>query len=92
MLVSAGASRLLEIVLQRAGYVRVNHQAHIGLIDAHAKRVGRDDDLQLSADEALLDVLLGFRLEAGMKEIGSDVPWPRRKLGNLLLFVDRVAQ
>ncbi|MNZ59018.1 hypothetical protein D3C78_770410 [compost metagenome] len=43
LLVAAGAPGFLQVVLQRAGYVGVHHQAHVLLVHAHAEGVGGDD-------------------------------------------------
>ena len=71
--VPPGATRLLEIVLQRAGDVGVDHEAHVRLVDAHAEGVGRRDRAQGAADEALLHVLLGLRRHTGVKVLRRHV-------------------
>ena len=68
-----GAACLLEIVLQRAGDVGVDHEAHVRLVDAHAEGVGRRDRAQGAADEALLHVLLGLRRHTGVKMLRRHV-------------------
>ncbi len=40
--VPSGTPRLLEISLRTLGDVEVEHQAHVGLVDAHAESVGGD--------------------------------------------------
>ena len=57
LLVAAGTAGLLQVVLQGSGNVGVNHQAHVRLVNAHAKGVCRDDHPQFSVDEALLGIL-----------------------------------
>ena len=42
--VATGATRFLQVVLQRARDVGVHDKTHVGLVDAHAERVGRHDD------------------------------------------------
>ena len=44
LLVASRPSRFLKIVFQRTGNLGMNHQPHIGLVHAHAERVGRNDD------------------------------------------------
>ena len=38
--VASGTSGFLEISFGRIGEIDVNHQTHIGLVDAHAERIG----------------------------------------------------
>ena len=44
--VAAGAPDLLVVGLDRAGRREVDDGAHVGAVDAHAERVGGDDDLE----------------------------------------------
>ena len=44
--VAASAADLLVVGLHRSGQGVVNDGAHVGFVDAHAKRDGGDDDLQ----------------------------------------------
>ena len=62
-------ARLLQVVLQGAGDIGVDDQAHVRLVDAHAEGVGGDDGLQVTADEALLDVLPGLRGQPRMEMV-----------------------
>jgi hypothetical protein len=55
--VAAGAADLLIIALEAAGQRGVDDRAHIGLVDAHAERGGRDDDLALAGEEGGLDAV-----------------------------------
>ena len=71
LLVPAGAAGLLQVVLQRRGDVGVDHQPHIGLVDTHAEGVRGGDHPQVAPDEALLDVLLFFRLQSGVEAVGA---------------------
>ena len=80
--VAAGPPRLLQVVLERPRDVGVNHQAHIGLIDAHAERVGGCDHPKLTADEAPLDVLPGLRRQTGVETGRRDLLFPQ-ELGHL---------
>ena len=41
--VTTGAADLLVIGLERTGQIVVEHQAHVGAIDAHAEGIGGDD-------------------------------------------------
>ena len=75
------APRLLEIILQRAGNVGVDHQPDVRLVDPHAEGVGRRDRAQFAADEALLHVLLGLRRPVAVEEI-------RRNILQLQIFGD----
>ena len=68
-LVPSGAARLLQVVLQGAGNVGVDHEAHVGLVDAHAEGVGGDDGPQLTADEVRLDVLPGLRRQSRVEMV-----------------------
>ena len=52
--VAPGASDLLVVRLDRSRHVEVGHEADVGLVHAHPERVGRDDDRDLAAQEALL--------------------------------------
>ena len=79
LLVPSGAARLLEIVLQRAGDVGVDDQAHVRLVDAHPEGVGGDNGLQVAADETLLDVLLGLRGQPRMVVVRIHVLGPQER-------------
>ena len=52
--VTAGAARLLLIVLERLRHARVDHVAHIRAIDAHAEGDGGHHDVGPLVDERLL--------------------------------------
>ena len=81
--VASGAARLLEVVLQRAGNVGVDHEAHVRLVDAHAEGVGRGDRAQLSVDKSVLHVLLGLRRHACVEVLGRHL-LQLQELRNLL--------
>ncbi len=66
--VAPGASDLLIIAFDAFGQVEVNDEAHIGLVDAHAKRDGGNDDLCIIADE-------GFLIPAPFRIIQSRMIW-----------------
>ena len=72
LLVSSGAARLLQVVLQGAGNVGVDHKTHVRLVYTHAEGVSGDDYSQLTTDEALLDVLLGLRRQSRMEVVRLD--------------------
>src|SRR5690606_26183452 len=65
--VAPGAAGLLQIVLERAGNVGVHDDANVGLVDAHAERVGGHDDVELAGDECPLDLLLLAGFEPGVE-------------------------
>ena len=60
----------------------MDHEAHVGLVDAHAKGVGGDDGAQLPANEAVLDVFLCFCRNTAMEIAGLD-PFFLEELGDL---------
>lgn len=49
--VAAGAAGFLVIALDRLGQRGVGNEADVGLVDAHAKRDGRDHDHVFAGDE-----------------------------------------
>ena len=49
--VAAGAAGLLVVALDRLGQVDVRHEAHVGLVDAHAERDGGDHHDAVLAEE-----------------------------------------
>ena len=71
--VPTGAPGLLQVVLQGAGNVGVNHQAHVRLVDAHAEGVGGDDHSRVAFNELLLHGLLDLRRQAGVEVFRSDL-------------------
>ena len=86
-LIASGATGFLQVVFERTGRVEVDHQAHVGLVDAHAEGVGRGDHAQLAADERLLHaaLLVGVEpavemrcVDAGLAQEGGEL------LGRLL--------
>ena len=52
--VAAGAARLLLVVLERLRRAGVQHEPHVGSIDAHAERDRRDDDVDVLVEERVL--------------------------------------
>ena len=61
----------------------MDHQAHVRLVDAHAKGVGGDDGPQFPSYEPILDVLLGLRRQPGMEVFRVD-PLRLQELRDLL--------
>ena len=53
--VTARPSRLLVIAFQGLGHVVVDDIAHVGLVNAHAKRNGRDNHIHVLHQELVLD-------------------------------------
>src|SRR5690242_10204584 len=64
--VAAGAARLLVVALDVLGQVVVQDEPDVGLVDAHAKRDGGDDDLDPVLDEEVLPLGAFGRIEAGV--------------------------
>ena len=81
--VTAGAARLLQVILQGGRDVGVNDKPHVGLVDAHTEGVGGGDHFEVAGNEALLHVFLGIGRQAGMEMISADVLGVQ-KLGHLL--------
>ena len=52
--VPSGAPRLLLVVLERPRRARMDHEPHVGPVDAHAERDRGDDDVGPLVDERLL--------------------------------------
>ena len=71
--IASGPARFLQVVLQGAGNVGVDHQPHVRLVDAHAEGVGGGDHPRAALDEPLLDGLLDLRRQAGMEMVRGDV-------------------
>src|SRR5512147_1342275 len=59
--VTPGTTDLLIIIFDALGQVEVNDEAYVGLVDAHAKGDGRNDDLRIVADEGIL-ISFSFRI------------------------------
>src|SRR5690606_24348220 len=82
-LVAPRPAGFLQVVFQRTWNVGMHHQANVGLVHAHAERVGSDNDLELAALERVLNVLLLVRLESGMKVLAVP-PMADQKVRELL--------
>ena len=82
--VAPGAAGLLVVGLERARDALVADGAHVGLVDAHAERVGGDDDRRLAGHEAPLR--LGARLagQAGVVDDRLDAELARQPIGEPL--------
>ena len=52
--VAAGTARLLIVRLDAFRHVVMDHIAHVGLVDAHAERIGRHHDRRIVVDETAL--------------------------------------
>jgi len=64
--ITAGATNLLVVAFERAGEAGVNDGADVGLVDAHAKGDGGDDDFELAGLESALHALASFSIKAGV--------------------------
>ena len=73
--VPAGAPGLLQVVLQRARDVGVDHDPDVGLVHPHAEGVRRRDHRQIALDEALLDAPSSS--PAPVRHGNSRTPCPR---------------
>lgn len=74
--VAAGAANLLVVAFEGCGHAGMNHGADIGLVDAHAKGDGGDDDLDFSSLEGSLDTFAGVGVEAGVVGGGGNPACP----------------
>ena len=70
--VAAGAAGLLVIALDALRQVEVRHEAHVGLVDAHAEGDGRDHHDAVLALEACLPLGAGRGVEARVVGEGRD--------------------
>ena len=64
--IAAGAASLLVVGLDALGHVVVDHVAHVGLVDAHAKGVGGNHHLDIVVDKSALALAAGVVAHAGM--------------------------
>ena len=64
--IAAGAARLLIVGLDAFGHVVVDHIAHVGLVDAHAKGVGGDHHLDVIIDKGALALATGVVAHTGV--------------------------
>ena len=64
--IPACASGLLVVSLQALGYVVVEDESHVGLVDAHAEGYGGHDDIDALHEEVVLGLRARGAVEAGM--------------------------
>ena len=84
--IATGPSGFLIISLDRLRQAEVGDKPHVGLIDAHAKCNGRDDDQSFFRQEALLGAAANIGGQSGVIGDGR-APFPRqpcRRFLNLL--------
>ena len=70
--IAAGAADLLIVRLDRAGRSQVGNGAHVGAVNAHAKGVGGDDNLDSVFDKGALNGVPVWPLHA--RVIGGRSP------------------
>jgi len=70
--ITAGASRLLVIRLERPRQLQMDHRSHVGLVDAHSERVGSRDNAHTAVHEALLYVRPLVRGQARMVRLNAN--------------------
>ena len=70
--VAAGASRFLEVGLDRVRQVHVYHQAYVRLVDAHAEGVCGHDDAAFALLPAVLAQVLGGVVQSGVVVVGRE--------------------
>ena len=80
--IAAGAARLLVVGLDALGHVVVDHVAHVGLVDAHAKGVGGNHHLDIVVDKGALALAAGVVAHAGMVTANANATGAQR-LGKL---------
>ena len=84
--VASGAPGLLVVALYALGDVVVDHEAHVGLVDAHSEGYGGHYHVDLLHQELVLVLGPGLRVESGMVGQGLDAvdAQQRRQLLHLL--------
>ena len=70
--VAPGAAGLLIIAFQVLGHVVMDHEAHVGFVNAHAECVGGDDDAHAVEQERLLVCAARFLGKACVVRRGGD--------------------
>ena len=88
--VAACAAGFLVVALDVLGHVHVGHEAHIGLVDAHAEGDGGHDDDAVLAQEAVLVQLARLEGQARVVGQGGHAGLAQR-LGQLLHALARLA-
>ena len=81
--VAAAAAGFLVVALDGFGRVIVNHEAHVGLVDAHAEGDGGHNHVALLVQERVLVVDAHLLVEAGVVGAGAHVVHAQQ-LGNFL--------
>ena len=76
--IAAGAARLLVVGLDALGHVVVDHVAHVGLVDAHAKGVGGNHHLDIVVDKGALALAVGVITHAGMVAANANAAGAQR--------------
>ena len=71
--VAAATAGFLVVALDGLGRVVVNHEAHVGLVDAHAEGDGGHNHVALLVEERVLVVDAGVLVEAGVVGAGAHV-------------------
>jgi hypothetical protein len=69
--VAPRAAGLLVVRLERRRGADVDHRPHVGLVDAHSERVGRDHHVHFSGQEAAQHRRAPITLESGV--VGLDL-------------------
>ena len=72
--VAAGPPGLLIVALQILGHVVVDDEPDIGLVDAHAERIGRHHDLDAVVQKVVLILPPGIGVELGVVRRCPDAP------------------
>ena len=89
--IAASTARLLVVGLDALGHVVVDHVAHVGLVDAHAKGVGGNHHLNVVVDKGTLALAAGVVAHAGMVTAHANAAGAQR-LGKLACqHIDRLA-
>ena len=89
--IAAGAARLLVVGLDALGHIVVDHVAHVGLVDAHAKGVGGNHHLKIVVNKGTLALAAGVIAHAGMVAANANAAGAQR-LGKLACQrIDRLA-
>src|ERR1700739_473811 len=71
--IATGAADLLVVAFERAGEAGVDDRTDVGLVDAHAKGDGGDDNFKPAGLECTLHALAGFGVESGVIRSGGGV-------------------
>ena len=81
--ISSRPAGFLEVALEGARNLGVNHCAHVRFVDSHAEGVGGDHDVDVAVVEAALDLALSLRRETGVKMLGDQSSGGERLRGLL---------